>query len=202
MNKFLFDFFPLLVFGGVYYFTRDEHGLTYAIIAIMAATVIQTVIHYIKHKTVEKIHLINLLLIVGLGGISLLFNDESNTVFKWKPTILYWVFSLALLASRYIGNKTIPERILGAIIDAPQSIWTKVNISWVTFFAIFGALNLIVAYNFENDTWVMFKLIGGTVLLLLFMVIQLVALRNYIKPESELEQGLKPAPTNESTEQQ
>ncbi|THB73324.1 MAG: septation protein IspZ [Gammaproteobacteria bacterium] len=188
MNKFLFDFFPLMIFGGVYYFTREAHGLTYAIIAIMIATVIQTALHYILHKKIEKIHLINLLLIVGLGGISLLFNDESNTVFKWKPTILYWVFSLVLLATRYIGSKTIPERILGAMIEAPQPIWTKVNLSWVLFFAIFGAINLIVAYSFENDTWVMFKLIGGTVLLLLFMVVQLVALRSYIKPEHELEQ--------------
>ncbi len=200
MNKFLFDFFPLLVFGGVYYYTREEHGLTYAIMAIMAATVVQTAIHYIKHKKIEKIHLVNLLLIVGLGGVSLLFNDDSNTVFKWKPTILYWVFALALLASRYIGSRTIPERILGAIIEAPQQVWTKVNISWTAFFAIFGALNLIVAYNFENDTWVMFKLIGGTVLLLLFMMVQLIALRNYIKPEHELEQGLKE--TNKTPEQQ
>ncbi len=191
MNKFLFDFFPLLIFGVVYYFTREAHGLTYAIIAIMIATVIQTGFHYLKHKKIEKIHLINLLLIVGLGGISLLFNDDGNTVFKWKPTILYWVFSIALLITRYIGNKTIPERILGAIIDAPQSVWTKVNLSWVLFFAVFGALNLVVAYNFESDTWVMFKLIGGTLLLLLFMVIQLIALRGYIKPEHELEHSLK-----------
>ena len=190
MNKFLFDFFPLMVFGGVYYFTREQHGLTYAIIAIMCATILQTGFHYLKHKAIEKVHLVNLLLIVGLGGISLLFNDEGNTVFKWKPTILYWVFSLALFASRYIGAKTIPERILGAIIEAPQSVWTKVNLSWVMFFAAFGVVNLAVAYNFENDTWVMFKLIGGTVLLLIFMVIQLVFLRNYIKPDAEIENNM------------
>ncbi len=188
MNKFLFDFFPLFIFGIVYYFTKDEHGLTYAIAAIMGATIFQTGYHFLKHKKIEKVHIINLVLIVGLGGVSLLFNDDGNTVFKWKPTVLYWVFSIVLLGSRYIGDKTIPERVLGAVIDAPQAVWTKANFSWVLFFTAFGFLNLFVAYSFENDTWVLFKLIGGTVLLLLFMLMQLFFLRNYIKPDTQVEQ--------------
>lgn len=188
MNKFLFDFFPLFVFGIVYYLTKNEHGLTYAIAAIMCATIVQTGFHFIKHKKLEKVHIINLVLIVGLGGISLIFNDDGNTVFKWKPTILYWVFAVALIGSRFIGDKTIPERILGTVIEAPQKVWTKANLSWALFFSTFGCLNLLIAYNFENDTWVLFKLIGGTLLLLLFMIIQLFFLRKYIKQDEKIEQ--------------
>ncbi len=198
MNKFLFDFFPLFIFGIVYILTKDEHGLTYAIAAIMCATIIQTGYHFLKHKKIEKIHIINLVLIVGLGGISLLFNDDANTVFKWKPTILYWVFAVILFGSRYIGDKTIPERILGTVIEAPQGVWTKANFSWVLFFIVFGFLNLFIAYNFENDTWVLFKIIGGTVLLLLFMIVQLFFLRSYIKQDAQIEQTIEE--NNESSE--
>jgi hypothetical protein len=35
------------------------------------------------------------------------------------------------------------------------------NWSWTGFFAVMGVINLWVAYNFDTDTWVNFKLFGG-----------------------------------------
>jgi len=70
--------------------------------------------------------------------------------------------------------------------DANPTIWSKVNLSWVIYFAILGLLNLYVAYNFTEETWVNFKLstIG---LLLFFIVLQGLWLSKHIQTdESEI----------------
>jgi len=44
-----------------------------------------------------------------------------------------------------------------------------------------GVLNLWVAYNFDLDTWVSYKLFGGMGLMLVFVVIQALYLSRFIK---------------------
>jgi intracellular septation protein len=51
-------------------------------------------------------------------------------------------------------------------------MWSRLNTLWIGFFAIMGGLNLAVAYNFDTDTWVSFKLFGGMGLMLLFVLAQ------------------------------
>ena len=47
-----------------------------------------------------------------------------------------------------------------------------------------GAINLWVAYSFDTDTWVNFKLFGGLGLMLLFVVAQALYLSRYIKQDT------------------
>jgi len=51
-----------------------------------------------------------------------------------------------------------------AHIKAPRTVWRTVNLIWIASFALAGALNLVVAFNFSLDFWVTYKLIGGFVL--------------------------------------
>ena len=51
-------------------------------------------------------------------------------------------------------------------------VWRKLNLSWAGFFTVMGVLNLYVAFNYSTDTWVNFKLFGGTGLMLVFAVLQ------------------------------
>ena len=103
-----------------------------------------------------------------------------------KPTILYWSFALALAISFYLFKKNLIQMVLGKEIklkdDADATIWSKVNLSWVIYFAILGLLNLYVAYNFTEETWVNFKLstIG---LLVVFIVLQGLWLSKYIQTD-------------------
>jgi intracellular septation protein len=43
---------------------------------------------------------------------------------------------------------------------------------WVGFFAVCGALNLYVAFNYSESTWVNFKLFGLFGLTLVFALLQ------------------------------
>jgi intracellular septation protein len=57
-------------------------------------------------------------------------------------------------------------------MELPESAWRTMNWSWTGFFAAMGVLNLWVAYNFDTDTWVNFKLFGGMGLMLVFVLAQ------------------------------
>ena len=67
----------------------------------------------------------------------------------------------------------------------PEAAWRVTNWSWIGFFAAMGVINLWVAYNFDTDTWVNFKLFGGVGLMLLFTLAQGLYLSRHIKTEDE-----------------
>ncbi|MGD8557923.1 MAG: septation protein IspZ, partial [Chromatiales bacterium] len=46
--------------------------------------------------------------------------------------------------------------------------WKRLNLAWVLFFILLGILNLAVAFNFSEATWVNFKLFGLMGLTVLF----------------------------------
>jgi intracellular septation protein len=68
-----------------------------------------------------------------------------------------------------------------------EIVWFKLNIAWLLYFMILGILNLIVAYNFSEDTWANFKLstIG---LLFIFVILQGVWLSKYIDQDNSKSQ--------------
>ncbi len=57
--------------------------------------------------------------------------------------------------------------------------------AWVAFFIVMGAVNLYVAFNFEENTWVNFKLFGMMGLTIVFVIGQSLYLAQYIMPEDD-----------------
>ena len=168
----LFDFLPVLAFFIAYWMTDFQT----AIVVIMIAMTIQVIATRLITGTVSKTLLFSGALVVGLGGISLLL--QNDLIFKWKPTVLNWIFAVVFLGSRFIGDKTIVQRIMQSTaseeITLSQNSWRQLNLMWVVFFALAGAANIFVAYNFSEAVWVNFKLfglLGITVIFVLFQVI-------------------------------
>jgi intracellular septation protein len=64
------------------------------------------------------------------------------------------------LGSQYIGKKTLIQRIMGHAIELDPAMWRQLNLIWVANFVVLGAANLYVVYNFDEETWVNFKLFG------------------------------------------
>jgi len=66
-----------------------------------------------------------------------------------------------------------------------HSGWHQLNLAWATFFFVMGALNLYIAFEFSEDTWVNFKLFGSTGLLIAFVIAQGIWLSKHMEhPES------------------
>ncbi|RVU30421.1 septation protein A [Neptunomonas marina] len=165
--KLLLDFLPILIFFGVYKYTGD---IIIATAVLIPATLAQMLYTWLKEHRIEKMQLVTLILVVVMGGATVLFQDK--TFIQWKPTVVNWLFAAAFFGSQFIGQKTIVERIMGANIELPKNVWSTLNISWVIFFLFMGAINLFVAYNFSEDIWVDFKLFGMLGLTILFIIIQ------------------------------
>jgi intracellular septation protein len=165
--KFLFDYFPIIVFFVIYILTKNIYIAT---AVTMGASLLQVGVYWLMHKRFEKFHVITMVFILLLGGFTLLFH---NPIFiKWKPTIVYWVFSVVLLGSQILGKKSLIHRMLDEKIALPIKVWTRINLSWAIFFLLLGVVNLYVVYNYSTSVWVYFKFIGTLGLMIIFIFFQ------------------------------
>jgi intracellular septation protein len=172
--KLLFDFFPILLFFICY----KAYGIYSATAVAMVASLVQVIFYRIKHQHYEKMHLISMSLILVLGGATLFFHNP--WFIKWKPTGIYWLSSLVFLGSAVIGKKTLIQTMMEGNIQLPPHIWGRLNTAWALFFILMGALNLYVAYSFDTDIWVNFKLFGGAGFTFLFVFLQSIYLTRHI----------------------
>ena len=177
--KFLFDMFPVIVFFAAFKLA----DIYVATAAAIAATFLQVGWLRLRRKPIDTMLWASLGLIVIFGGATLLLQDE--TFIKWKPTVLYWLFAVVLAGAALFFRRNLIRTMFAAQVDLPDPVWTKLNWSWVGFFAFMGAANLYVALSFPTDFWVNFKLFGGTGLMLLFVVGQAVFLSRYLDDEGK-----------------
>lgn len=178
--KFLLDFFPVLLFFIAY----KLYGIFVATAVAIMASFIQVLAVWIKHRRLEKMHVITLLLIILLGGATLILQNE--VFIKWKPTAVNWLFALAFLLSQFFGEKNLVQRMMEDHVTVILTkVWTHLNMMWIGFFSFMGLINLYVAFNFDTDTWVNFKLFGMLGLTLIFVFIQGIYLAYHVVPEEE-----------------
>ena len=172
--KFLFDLFPVVLF-----FVAFKLAGIYAATAVaIAASLMQVGWLKLRRQRVHPMLWASLGIIVVFGGATLLLQNE--TFIKWKPTVLYWLFGVALVVSASVFRRNLIRLMLSEQVQLPERLWARLNWSWVAFFAFMGAANLYVAYNYSTDLWVDFKLFGGTGLMVAFVVIQSLLLAKYV----------------------
>ena len=172
--KLFFDLFPVVLFVATYMLTDSIYLATAVIIP---ATIAQVAFARIRYGRVDKMLWASLVLILVMGGLTLALQDKRFIM--WKPTLLYWLFAAVLALAPVVSGSNLIRAILGKELSAPDHVWSKLNLSWVAFFAVMGALNLYVAYSFSERFWVQFKLWGGLGLMLAFVVAQALVLARY-----------------------
>ena len=173
--KFLFDIFPVVLF----FIAFKVYDIYVATAVAMGATFLQIGWVWLRHRKVDNMLWVSLAVIVVFGGATLLLQDE--TFIKWKPTVLYWLFSEVLAVAALAFRKNLIRAMMETQVTLPEVVWGKLLASWIAFFAMMGALNLIVAFNFSTDAWVNFKLFGGIGLMLVFIVLQGLMLARHIE---------------------
>ena len=92
---------------------------------------------------------------------------------------------LALWVSQLVFGKNLLQALLGAQLKLPATVWQRLNLAWIAFFAVMGVLNLWVAYTFSTDAWVNFKLFGALGLMLAFTVAQGLYLSRYMEEDAQ-----------------
>ncbi len=203
MKKILFDLFPIFLFFIAFKLAGSNPEQAAALAAsvsypadpkqlpiLMAtavaiiATVVQIAWVWLRHGKVDTMLWISLALVVVLGGATLWLHDP--TFIKWKPTVLYWLFAVVLAGSHLLFKKNLIRTMMQqAQMELPETLWAKLNYSWVIFFAVMGVVNLYVANHYSLAAWVNFKLFGFMGMMLAFMLLQGLVLAKYIEKESD-----------------
>ncbi len=162
--KFLFDFFPVILF----FVAFKVSDIFVATAAAIAATVVQIGWVLVRGKKVSNMH------------ATLILRDE--TFIKWRPSVLYWLAGIVFLGGLAFGTNLV-KAVMGEGLTLPEPIWTKLAIAWGVFFLFKGTLNLWVAYHYSTDTWVNFKLFGGLGLMIAFVIAQALWLSRYVQDD-------------------
>jgi len=177
--KFLFDLIPVILFFVAFKF----YGVYVATGVAIAATFAQIGWVWMRHRKVDNMLWVSLGVIVVFGGATLLLHNE--TFIKWKPTVLYWLFSGSLAVSALLFRKNLIRSMMEKQVSLPDPVWGKLLASWIAFFAVMGALNLYVAFNYSTDAWVNFKLCGSLGLMLVFIVLQALMMAKYVQEQEK-----------------
>ncbi|MBH9552519.1 septation protein A [Inhella gelatinilytica] len=192
--KLLLDFFPLALFFVVFK-TAEAHreqaalwasqalgwivvggqvGATeapvlLATVAVVLGTLIQVLVLKLRREKIDTMLWISLALVLVLGALTVYFRSE--TFIKWKPTGLYWAMALGFWIS-VTFFRLHPLRAMLKDLTLPDAVWNRLLWAWIGFFSAMGALNLVVAYQFDTSTWANFKVFGATGLFLIFTLAQ------------------------------
>ncbi|MDO9451043.1 MAG: septation protein A, partial [Rugosibacter sp.] len=167
--KFLFDLFPVILFfasfkiaenqpqaaadlvsqifgilGSDALITDKQAPILLATIVVILATVLQIAWVWFRHRKVDTMLWVSLVLVTVFGSATLIFHDE--TFIKWKPTILYWIFAATLLGSAQFLSRNLIYTMLEKQMQLPTLLWTRLNYAWAAFFTAMGVLNLYVAF--------------------------------------------------------
>lgn len=172
--KFLYDLFPVILFFIVYKF----FGIYEATAAAMVATIAQIIWAKVTTGKIDVTLIISGVIIVVFGGATLWLHNEN--FIKWKPTVLYWIFTVALIGSQLLFKRNLIRSLMQQQIAMPDPIWGRLNLAWAIFFLLLGFLNLYVAFNYSTETWVDFKLFGTMGLMFVFVIGQTLLLNKHI----------------------
>jgi len=162
------ELLPVALFVAVYFLTKDIYLSTGV---LMAGLCLQVGYEYGKSRKVSKQTQVIFWVAIIFGGATLLFRNEE--FIQWKPTIVNWLFAVALMCSQILTKENLLQRMLGSQLALPDDTWRTLAIGWSIGFVFAGLLNLIVAYSFSLDFWVSYKLFGGFAITLLYILITL-----------------------------
>ncbi|MNM03061.1 putative intracellular septation protein A [compost metagenome] len=178
MKQFL-DFLPLIVFFAFY----KLYDIYVASGALIVATALALVFTWFKYRKIEKMTLITFLMVLVFGTLTLVFHND--LFIKWKVTVIYTLFALALLISQLVLKKPLVQRMLGKELTLPDKVWSNLNLAWAVFFLVCGLANIYVAFWLPQSVWVNFKVFGLTALTLVFTLLSGIYIYRHMPEEQK-----------------
>ena len=178
MKQFL-DFLPLVVFFVVY----KLYDIYIASGALIAASALVLAFIWIKYRKVEKVTLLTFILVAIFGSLTMYYHDAE--FIKWKVTVIYSLFAIALLFSQFVMKKPLIQRMLGKELTLPPHVWNNLNVAWALFFIACGAANIYIAFWLPQNVWVNFKVFGLTGLTLIYTLLSGVYVYRHMTEEQK-----------------
>jgi intracellular septation protein len=176
----LLELSPLIVF----LLGFELLGIYWATAALMIACTLLLLIHRMRTGEFKTMHIITTVVVLILGSATLLLHDVR--FIQWKPTVLMALTAAAFLGSLGIGKQPLARRMFEGVFNEPLAVssrtWLAINCLWAAWFALLAVINIYVARNFTESTWVHFKVYGITPATMVFMFPQVLWLSGKVKP--------------------
>jgi len=189
--KQLAEFIPIIIFFVIYQmdgstisfmdWSHTVDGIYSATKALLVATFFILPLQWWLTGYLEKRLLWTSAAVFVFGGATLFFKNE--LFIQWKPTVFNWGMAIAFAVSQFWGDKNLIERLMGSQIQIPRAIWQRICWVWVAYFSMVGALNLFVAYQFSEATWVSYKMWSFIPLTFFIMVVTAIIMSPSLKAD-------------------
>jgi intracellular septation protein len=172
LTKLLLDLGPLLLF----FFANSYRGIYFATGAFMVAILITLGISYYLIRRFPIMPIVTAVIVLVFGALTLYLHDE--TFIKLKPTIIYVMFAVVLLAGLATGRPLF-QIVLDGAFHMQEEGWKKLTLNWALFFLAMAVVNEFVWRTFTTDQWVAFKTFGFLPLTLIFAISQAPIMAKY-----------------------
>lgn len=159
------DLGPVIIFFATYKF----YDLMSATAAIMVSTIIALAVSYYFERKLPMMPLVTAVVVTIFGGLTLYFDSE--VFIKLKPTIIYALFSLALIIGLAMGKSFI-QTLFGNFWKLDADGWKKLTLRLILFFIAMAVANEVIWRNFSTDIWVNAKVFGFTAATFVFFMLQ------------------------------
>ncbi len=140
--------------GVVFIVVNYGWGLMWATLAVIVATVVFTFLGIIIEHRVPVFPIVTLLLVLIMGGSTLIFQDV--TFIKIKPTVAKCLFAIALAVGLLL-RPTLLARALEGQVYLTEPGWRILAIRWILLALVLAGLNEVIWRTQDTDTWVAFK---------------------------------------------
>jgi len=196
--SFFVDFFPLLSFFISYKFL----GIYTATYILIATSALQLAYYRIRDGKFTSSKVWLFLAILAFGGMTVYFHND--LFLKWKVTIIYSAFALYLSINYFFSKKPFIEMFFQLIDKGmkplPKSLISKLTFLWILTNVSLAIINIYIAYNYSQATWVNFKVWGSMGAQFSIMMLSLYFVFPFMTPEEESGTNISNQPETEKVD--
>lgn len=149
----------------------------------MVATALSLAVSWFLTRSLPIMPLVSTVVVVVFGALALYLQDK--TFAFMKPTIINALFGVVLLGGLAFGRSLLAY-VFDSAFELDAEGWRKLTIRWGVFFLLLAVLNEVVWRNFDENTWLFFKVWGTLPLTAAFTLSQMpLILRHEIKQPAQ-----------------
>lgn len=190
------DYGGLVAFAGAYFlrlrFVAAQGPLGYALAIgghgprdltaatwwLVGGSLVALLVGLVAERRIAPMPLIAGAFALVFGGLTLALHDPR--FIKIKPTAVNLVFGLGLLAGLLLKKNPL-KWLLGEAVALPDEAWRKLTFRYAIYFLVMAALNEIVWRTQPDAVWVLFRVPGLWICVLVFSITQTPLMMKYLK---------------------
>jgi len=148
---------------------------------MVAVTLLCLSISYYVDGKISKPLLISGIILLISGSITIISQDPKYI--KMKPTVVYLIFSAAIIYGLWKNNLYL-KQALGGSISINDKAWITLSGRFAVYFFMIAILNEVIWRNYSEAFWVNFKIFGVAPITMIFIAFQVPFIyRNQINKE-------------------